>query len=188
VYFFDEGRQREVPVEGLGDSKINELAVSSDGTRVAMITQAHNEQPQLGIGMVKTSQVELGSPDPRRGVRPISIVDLSPLTPQLGEAVDVAWVDPQRLVVLIKDAEAELVQPFEVGVDGRMPELLGSGVASDLVTVAAGGPDVPILVGTSDDKIWELSTSTGPSPIRVWKPLLNGTREPIVGTSPAYPG
>jgi len=188
VYVFDGDKQREVHVEGLGESEINELAVSSDGTRVAMITHDKNAPPQLQLGLVKSGQSELGSPDPRHGVQPAQIVDLSLLSPLLDEAIDVAWVDPQRLVVLIKDAEAGLVQPFEVGVDGRMPELLGS-VASDLVSVAAGGPDVPILFGTSDEKkIWELSTSTGPTPIRVWKPLSDVDNNQIAGTSPAYPG
>ncbi|HKA68382.1 MAG TPA: LpqB family beta-propeller domain-containing protein [Actinomycetes bacterium] len=186
VYLFDESGRHDVVVDKLGDRKIKSLAVSSDGTRVAMITKLPNEEARLELGLVRTGAIEPGSPDPRRRVGPVSIVGLQPLAPQLDEAVDVSWVDPQRLVVLIRDAEAD-VQPFEVGVDGRMPELLGGPMTGDPVTVAAGGTDVPILVGTSDEKIWELSTSTGPSPIRLWGPLGDGAAE-IRGSSPAYPG
>jgi hypothetical protein len=179
VYFLDEGGERNVPVDGLGDSKIRALAVSSDGTRVAMITQLPDQEPQLKLGFVKTAPAKPGTPDPRRKVRPVSIVALDELVPQLEPALDVAWVDPQRLVVLIKDAATGLVQPFEVGVDGRMPDPLPP--LDGPITVAAGGPDLPILVGTEDRKIWELSTSTGPAPTRFWKRLTPGTL-------PAYPG
>ncbi|HEX2499593.1 MAG TPA: LpqB family beta-propeller domain-containing protein, partial [Actinomycetes bacterium] len=179
VYFFDDAGKHEVSVDELGDRKITALAVSSDGTRVAMITQLPDEEAQLELGFVKTAPVQPDSPDPRRKVRPVSIVALHELAPQLKPALDVAWVDPQRLVVLIKDAEGELVQPFEVGVDGRTPDPLPP--LDGPVTVAAGGPDVPILVGTRDGEIWELSTSTGPAPTRFWIRLTDGI-------SPAYPG
>ena len=179
VVFLDESGSRDVPVEGLGDSEIKALAVSSDGTRVAMITRLPDHEPQLKLGFVKTTPVEPGSPDPRRKVRPVSIVALGELNSQLKPALDVAWVDPQRLVVLIKDAGTGLVQPFEVGVDGRMPEPLPP--LEGPVTIAAGGPDLPILVGTNDHKVWELSTSTGPAPTRFWIRLTPGT-------VPAYPG
>lgn len=179
VLFFDEGGKHEVPVDLLGDRRIRALAVSSDGTRVAMITQPPDQEQQLELGFVKAGPIEPGAPDPRRKVRPVSIVGLAELAPQLKPALDVAWVDPERLVVLIKDEQTDFVQPFEVGVDGRTPEPLPP--LEGPVTVAGGGPDVPILVGTKDGETWELSTSTGPAPTQFWIRLSDGT-------SPAYPG
>jgi len=183
VYFFDDtGARHEVAVAGPGHRKIIRLAVASNGTRVALITQQPGGQQRLELGLVKTSPVEQGAADQRRrGVRPVSIVGLDLLSPQLNAPTDVAWVDAQQLVVLNKDSTG-FVQPYQIGVDGRLPDPLG-GVSDDPVSVAAGGTDIPILMGTKQDKIWELSTSAGPAPNRFWRPLPG-----VRGSSPAYPG
>ncbi|MCI0686017.1 MAG: LpqB family beta-propeller domain-containing protein [Sporichthyaceae bacterium] len=184
VYFVDAAGRHDITVAGLGLRRIIELAVSADGTRMAMITQEPDRPARLELGLVKTTEIKIGQPDePQRSVRPVSITSLSVVAPQLDAAMDVAWADAQQLVVLIRAADTDLVdlvEPYQVGVDGRMPEQLGGPVSEDPVTVAAG-PGAPVLVGTKDGKIYRLPAPDSLALTRSWEFLTEGRQ-------PAYPG
>lgn len=175
-YLVNDGAKwvsHQVRVDGLAGQQISQLAVSDDGTRVALITKGEDpDRSTLLLGLVEVRQTPSEPPDNPDAPGPVSITTLVPLAPQLDRALDVAWADSQQLVVLVESGD--LTQPYLVGVDGREATPQGP-VNGDAVSVTAA-PGAPILVGTAQGDIWQQST------LSVWQKLAEGS------ATPHYPG
>ncbi len=154
----DTGKVRRVAAPGLARRFVVELRVSRDGARAAVVVQRPG-----GSGQLLLARLE------RSGSR-VSLSGLRPLERTLTDASSVAWPASDRLVVLARQRGAA-VQPWLVGLDGLVAPTGGS--LPGLVSVAAA-PQRPLLVGTTDGRLWE---DTGLS----W-------REVARGFDPSYAG
>ncbi|MFZ0324414.1 MAG: LpqB family beta-propeller domain-containing protein [Actinomycetes bacterium] len=146
-----QGATQRVDAPGLARRRVSELVISRDGARAAVIVQRAD-----GSGQLLLARLE------RSGSR-LLLNGLRPLERTLTDVRSAAWSSADRIVVLARQHGAA-VQPWTVGIDGLVAPTGGS--LRGLKTVAAA-PDRPLLVGTTDGRLWE---DTGLS----WRELSRG--------------
>ncbi|MER5642603.1 LpqB family beta-propeller domain-containing protein [Kitasatospora sp. NPDC002227] len=137
-----------VTVNGLGGKLPTELRISSDGTRLALLTEDGSGAPSLLLGLVVHGGT---AEDPE-----LTVTGLRPLAPQLTDILSFSWADTDQLLVLGKERD-KLRQLYYVGTDGsQSSDALQSGgdsMSSVSATEAAGGTDTPpAVLGTSSTK------------------------------------
>ncbi|AUG77534.1 hypothetical protein CFP65_2713 [Kitasatospora sp. MMS16-BH015] len=165
---------QQVVLPGLDGKVPVELRVSSDGTRVALLTEDSSGAASLQLGLVTRS----GSGAQAR----ISLSGLRPLAPQLTGILSFAWADSDQLLVLGK--ERDQVQALHyVSTDGSQSTdapLIG---ADSMVSVSAtevqgtGDAAPPVLATSADSQIYRLSAGQ-------WRELQTGK----TGALFVYPG
>jgi hypothetical protein len=117
------------------------IAVSEDGTRLALVTEDPEGRSEAQIATVtRTGHV-------------LSLERLRPLAPGLSSTKDVAWRGPAELVILGTQQNGQL-QPYLVSVDGS--QLAPQGTVENPQSVTATR-NRPILVGTRSNELWEQS-------------------------------
>jgi Lipoprotein LpqB beta-propeller domain len=120
-----------------GSLTVQAIAVSEDGTRLALITTDPQGRSEAQIATVEGSV----------------LTRLRSLAPGLPKATDVAWRGPAELVILGTELTGQL-QPYLVSVDGS--QLAPQGTVENPQSITATR-NRPILVGTKSNEIWEQS-------------------------------
>ncbi|HEY8111853.1 MAG TPA: LpqB family beta-propeller domain-containing protein [Actinomycetes bacterium] len=120
---------------------VKAIAVSEDGTRLALVTEDPEGRSEAQIATVT------------RNGDVLSLERLRPLAPGLSGTKDVAWRGPAELVILGKEQNGQL-QPYLVSVDGS--QLAPQGTVENPLSVTATR-NRPILVGTTSKELWEQS-------------------------------
>jgi Lipoprotein LpqB beta-propeller domain len=135
-------RAQEVTPGIAGQSlTVQTIAVSEDGTRLALVTRDGEGRREAQLATVTMGPAGLGLTPPR------------PLAPGLSSAADVAWRGPSELVILGTEPNGQK-QPYLVSVDGS--QLAAQGTVENPTSVTAAR-NKPILVGTGSNELWEQS-------------------------------
>ena len=154
-----DGEPLQVRAPELRDRRVQQLRLSLDGTRVAVVVQAPSGDGKLFLGRVV------------RTANGVSVQALRPLGDSIDDIRDVTWQNASSLVVLGRD-RGTVLQPFEVGVNSVVDQVVGTtpeGMTS--VTAAPGFNLLASRRGFSD--IWQNDVD--------WSVYLRGS-------DPAYPG
>jgi len=151
----------ELPADGVG-GVVRLLRVSRDGARVLLVVQAGD-----GGTHVRAHGVVRGA-----GARPLRLTAGSAeLVPGTADVLDGAWLEDDRLVLLVRTAAGTDPVPLVTQVSGpveALPAVPGG------VSVAAGWSERDVVVGTRDGR---LLTRSGAE----WAVFADGR-------DPAYPG
>jgi Lipoprotein LpqB beta-propeller domain/Sporulation and spore germination len=146
----------------LANKVIEELKVSRDGTRVAVLAVSTNVS-QVFVGAVTKDGTAL--------------VNFYPVAPSLTTVTDFAWASSTQLDILgttpNSGSAGTFSQLWAVDVDGWPPSLVDQPVLPNADAIAAA-PGEPLVIGTSTNLIEQYNQNT-------WE--IVGT-----GTSPRYPG
>jgi hypothetical protein len=146
----------------LANKVIEELRVSRDGTRVAVLAQSTNVS-QVLVGVVAKDGT--------------TIEHFYPVAPSLTSVTDFAWASSTKLDILNTSPNSNEAGTsshlYSVDVDGWARSLLEQGVLTTAESVAAA-PHEPVVVGTSTNEIDVYQNNQ-------W--VFVGT-----GASPHYPG
>lgn len=165
-----EGEPEEVRVPGLDGGRIEELRLSADGVRIALLV-TEDGHTTLKIGRVERRGTE-EAPE-------ISVEDLRQAAPQLTDVTAISWSGRSRLVVVGKEAGG-VQQVRYVQADGSTPSSGASGVlpgVNQVRAVAAADDELlPLMAETEGDGIVKLSPGDN------WQTVLEE------GTSLVYPG
>ncbi len=151
-----------VAAPDLANKVIEELKVSRDGTRVAVLAVSSNVS-QVLVGAVAKDGT--------------TIENFYPVAPSLTSVTDFVWASSTKLDIL--DTVPNTNEPgttsqlWSVDVDGWAPSLTQGTVLTDAVSIAAA-PGQPLVVATSLDQIEQLSGGQ-------WQFVGNGS-------APRYPG
>ncbi|WP_441245848.1 LpqB family beta-propeller domain-containing protein [Kitasatospora sp. McL0602] len=163
-----------IPVDGLEGQQAQQVRVSSDGTRIAVLVHNGLATPQLMVGLVVHSGTES---------RPqVMISGLRRVSQQLSDIVSFSWADTDQLLVLGKE-DNKLQQLHYVGTDGSQssdtPQQVGDSMVSVSTseTLPAGDSAQPVLAVSSTHQIYRLVGSQ-------WREV--GTQ--LHGTAFSYPG
>jgi hypothetical protein len=149
----------------LREATIQSMAVSRDGSRVAVVIDRH------GHGRLLLGRVERLSSDLNPNhVKRIDISGLHPVEFTLDDVRDVCWADADHIALLAR-APGAARQPYQTALDGTLHQV--GGALPGLETIAAA-PGLPLLGGTHEGKVWRDSGT-------VWRFVSRGT-------SPVYPG
>ncbi|MFF7038082.1 MULTISPECIES: LpqB family beta-propeller domain-containing protein [Streptomyces] len=161
------GDPQEVRVPGLDGARIEELRMSADGVRIALLL-TKDGHTTLNIGRVE-----------RRGssVTPeISVEDLRQAAPQLADVTAISWSGRSRLVVVGKE-EGGVQQVRYVQADGSTSASGALPGVNQVQSVAAADDELlPLMAETVGDGIVKLSPGDN------WQTVLKQ------GTSLVYPG
>ncbi|MGW6722844.1 LpqB family beta-propeller domain-containing protein [Streptomyces sp. NPDC054995] len=161
------GEPQEVRVPGLDGARIEELRMSADGVRIALLL-TKDGRTTLNIGRVE-----------RRGssVAPeISVEDLRQAAPQLTDVSAISWSGRSRLVVVGKE-EGGVQQVRYVQADGSTSASGALPGVNQVQSVAAADDELlPLMAETVGDGIVKLSPGDN------WQTVLKK------GTSLVYPG
>ncbi|HEV8528668.1 MAG TPA: LpqB family beta-propeller domain-containing protein, partial [Actinomycetes bacterium] len=132
-------RWQEVTAADIADRSltVQAIAVSEDGTRLALVTTDPQGRREAQIATVEGSV----------------LTGLRSLAPGLSKATDVAWRGPAELVILGTQQNGQL-QPYLVSVDGS--QLAPQGTVENPLSVTATR-NRPILVGTRPKELWAQS-------------------------------
>ena len=155
-----DGDPLQVRAPELRDRAVQQLRVSLDGTRVAVVVDAPSGVGKLFLGRVV------------RTANRVSVEAFRPLAGSIDDIHDVTWQTAGSLVVLGRD-RGTVLQPFEVGVNTVVNQVVGTtpeGMTS--VTAAPGFNLLASRRGFGD--IWENDASS-------WSHYVRGS-------DPAYPG
>lgn len=146
----------------LGNKVIEELKVSRDGTRVAVLAQSTNVS-QVLVGVVAKDGT--------------TIERFYPVAPSLTSVTDFAWASSTKLDILNTSPNSNEAGTsshlWSVSIDGWAPSLTEQGVLPTAESVAAA-PHEPVVIGLSSSEIDVYQNNQ-------W--VFVGT-----GTSPHYPG
>ncbi|GAA3372126.1 LpqB family beta-propeller domain-containing protein [Streptomyces sannanensis] len=160
------GQPVEVGINGLNGGHVEELRVSADGVRIALLVSQGGKKT-LQIGLIERI-VQDGKPK-------VSVIELHQSAPQM-EVSAMSWAGPSRLVVVGREAGG-VEQLRYIQTDGSTA---GAGVlpgANQVKAVAAADDDrLPLLALSEEDGIVKLP------PGENWKTV---DKE---GSSPVYPG
>ncbi|MFJ4961510.1 LpqB family beta-propeller domain-containing protein [Streptomyces sp. NPDC088729] len=162
-----EGEPQEVRVPDLGGGRIEELRMSADGVRIALLL-SKDGHTTLKIGRVeRRGSVE--SPE-------LSVRDLRQAAPQLTDVTAVSWSGRSRLVVVGKE-QGGVQQVRYVQADGSTSSSgVLPGVNQVRAVAAADDELLPLMAETEGDGIVKLSPGDN------WQTVLEE------GTSLVYPG
>ncbi|MGY3682375.1 LpqB family beta-propeller domain-containing protein [Streptomyces sp. TE33382] len=162
-----EGKSQEVSVPNLDGGRIEELRLSADGVRIALLLSKD------GHTTLKIGRVERSGPE---DAQTVSVEDLRQAAPQLTDVTAISWSGRSRLVVVGKEEDG-VQQVRYVQADGSTSS---SGVlpgVNQVQAVAAADDELlPLMAETVDDGIVKLSPGDN------WQTVLKG------GTSLVYPG
>ncbi|MDH6577201.1 LpqB family beta-propeller domain-containing protein [Kitasatospora sp. MAP5-34] len=141
-------------VDGLNGRIVQELRISSDGTRVVLrVVDASSGASALMLGLV----VHSGTVDDPQ----VAITGLRPLAPKLSEIVSFSWADTDQLLVLGNEPN-KLQQLHYVGTDGSQtgdtPQPGGDSMLSVSASETLSGDDIapPVLAVSSNKQIYRL--------------------------------
>jgi hypothetical protein len=156
---------RPVRAPELAGSDIQTLAVSRDGSRVAVVVDRRG-RGELLLGRVERGVVGSDPNSPNS----VTITGLHRIEFSLTNVQDVSWADAEHIALLAR-APSAARQPYLVAVDGGPRQVSGALPGLDAI---AAGPGLPLLGATRDG--------------RAWRDAGVGWRLIGRGSAPAYPG
>ncbi|MFJ8044966.1 LpqB family beta-propeller domain-containing protein [Kitasatospora sp. NPDC096147] len=164
----------QVRLGELGGGQVQQLKVSSDGSRIALVVQQDGRR-KLRLGIVRH-----GGTRQAPEVEVVGLTDRE-VAPALSDVVSVAWADTDQLLVLGKELD-KLQQLHYFGTDGSVsadvPLQGGDSMLAVSATEARGDGKVPpAVLATSRDQIYRLSGSQ-------WVELAPGLKD----SQFSYPG
>ncbi|MER7698344.1 LpqB family beta-propeller domain-containing protein [Streptomyces sp. NPDC096095] len=161
------GEPEEVRVPGLDDARIEELRMSADGVRIALLL-TKDGHTTLKIGRVER-RGSSAAPD-------ISVADLRQAAPQLTDVTSISWSGRSRLVVVGKE-RGGVQQVRYVQADGSTSASGALPGVNQVESVAAADDErLPLMAETVGDGIVKLAPGDN------WQTVLDE------GTSLVYPG
>ncbi|MFH9267904.1 LpqB family beta-propeller domain-containing protein [Streptomyces sp. NPDC017546] len=161
------GEAQQVRVPGLDGARIEELRMSADGVRIALLLRKDG-RTTLNIGRVERRGSSV-APD-------VSVEDLRQAAPQLTDVTAVSWSGRSRLVVVGKE-EGGVQQVRYVQADGSTSASGSLPGVNQVQSVAAADDELlPLMAETVSDGIVKLSPGDN------WQTVLKQ------GTSLVYPG
>jgi hypothetical protein len=160
-----DGAVHAVRAPALIDQQVQTLAVSRDGSRVAVVIDRRGHG-QLLLGRIERGVVGSDPNSPNS----VTISGLHRIEFSLVNVEDVSWADAEHIALLAR-APGAARQPYLVSVDGGPRQV--SGALPGLNAIAAG-PNLPLLGATRDG--------------RAWRDAGVGWRLIGRGSAPAYPG
>jgi len=160
-----DGAVHPVHAPALTDEHVQTLAVSRDGSRVAVVVDRHGSG-ELLLGRIERGVVGADPSSPKS----VTIAGLHRIEFSLVNVQDVSWADAQHVALLARTPGAAR-QPYLVSVDGGPRQVSGALPGLDAI---AAGPSLPLLGATRDG--------------RAWRDAGVGWRLIGRGNSPAYPG
>jgi len=160
-----DGSSHAVLAPNLADQHVQTIAMSRDGTRVAVVVTRRG-QGRLLLGRVQ----RFGSVDEPGHLNKIAITGLRRVEFTLDDVRDVSWADADHIVLLAR-APGAARQPYSVAIDATLRQV--GGALPGLGGIAAA-PDRPLLGATRDGRVWRDSGA--------------GWRLVGRGRSPLYPG
>ncbi|MEE1937827.1 LpqB family beta-propeller domain-containing protein [Streptomyces sp. TRM 70361] len=153
----------EVEVTGLGDGRIEDLRISSDGVRIALLISVDG-RTTLQLGRVERQDVG-------GGLSGAAVTGLRPVAPRMEDVVDASWAGDSRLVVVGRES-AGVQQLRYTATDGSPVSPATLPGLNEVTGVAASENDEePLLADTREgiarlarDGEWELVTEEGSTP------------------------
>ncbi|MGP9020503.1 LpqB family beta-propeller domain-containing protein [Streptomyces sp. BR1] len=162
------GQPQEVDVAGLNGARIEQVRMSADGVRIALLV-AEGGHTTLRIGRVE----RIGDPEHPQ----VSVVELRPGAPQMEDVTAVSWAGRSRLVVVGKESGGLQQQLRYMQTDGST-SAAGNVPGANRVTEIAAADDerLPLVAHSKEDGIVRLPPGAN------WKTAVK------TGSSPVYPG
>ncbi|MEV5276010.1 LpqB family beta-propeller domain-containing protein [Streptomyces sp. NPDC051994] len=162
------GEPQTVDVAGLGGGRIEQVRMSADGVRVALLV-SEGGRTTLRIGRVERSG------DGDRSV--VSVVELRAGAPQMEDVTAVSWAGRSRLVVVGKEFGGVSQQLRYVQTDGSTSASGTLPSVNKVTDVAATDDDrMPLVAHSQEDGIVRLPPGAN------WRTAVKK------GSAPAYPG
>ncbi|MEV6206069.1 LpqB family beta-propeller domain-containing protein [Kitasatospora sp. NPDC051914] len=152
VYLVRGRKSVAAQVDGLAGRTVQDVRVSSDGARIALVLKDGSGRRSLQIGLV-VHEGTSGSPRAR-------ITGLRPVAPLLTDVASVSWADTDQLLVLGKE-QGKLQLLNYVGTDGSQSSDSPLQGGESMTTVSSAesrtGESVPpVLAYSSDHRIFRL--------------------------------
>ncbi|MFK8910142.1 LpqB family beta-propeller domain-containing protein [Streptomyces sp. YS-3] len=163
-----QGQPQEVDVAGLNGAHIEQVRMSADSVRIALLVN-EGGRATLRIGRVE----RIGDPDHPQ----VSVVELRPGAPQMEDVTAVSWAGRSRLVVVGKETGGLQQQLRYMQTDGSLSaagNLPGANRVTDIA--AADDERLPLVAHSKEDGIVRLPPGAN------WKTAVK------TGSSPVYPG
>jgi len=163
-----DGVARQINVtepNGIATPRISAVRLSPEGSRVAMVLTNADQSAQIWIGAVVRTSGQ------------VRVDNLTPISPQQVDILDVAWNDELKLFAVGHNANTQASSFYEVQVDGSL-------WTSDGIQNLPPGPDAItasegiVAAVSSGGTIWQQLGSQWASP--------RGTGQEVTGTNPIY--
>lgn len=162
------GEPEAVDVAGLNGAQLQQVRMSADGVRVALLV-SEGGHTTLRIGRVERTG------DGDKSV--VSVVELRPGAPQMEDVTAVSWAGRSRLVVVGKEIGGVSQQLRYVQTDGSTSAAGTLPSVNKLTDIAATDDDrMPLVAHSQEDGIVRLPPGAN------WKTAVKK------GSAPAYPG
>ncbi|MFE9372118.1 LpqB family beta-propeller domain-containing protein [Streptomyces sp. NPDC006711] len=162
------GSPETVDVAGLGGGRVQQVRMSADGVRAALLV-SDGGRTTLRIGRVERTA--------QGGKNVISVVELRPAAPQMEDVTAVSWAGRSRLVVVGKEVGGVSQQLRYVQTDGSTSAAGTLPSVNKVTDVAATDDDrMPLVAHSQEDGIVRLPPGAN------WKTAVKK------GSAPAYPG
>ncbi|MFI6054424.1 LpqB family beta-propeller domain-containing protein [Streptomyces violascens] len=162
------GEPEAVDVTGLNGAQIQQVRMSADGVRIALLV-SEGGHTTLRIGRVERTE------DGDKKV--ISVRELRPGAPQMEDVTAVSWAGRSRLVVVGKEIGGVSQQLRYVQTDGSTSAAGTLPSVNKLTDIAATDDDrMPLVAHSQEDGIVRLPPGAN------WKTAVKK------GSAPAYPG
>ncbi|MEU9100725.1 LpqB family beta-propeller domain-containing protein [Streptomyces sp. NPDC048361] len=162
------GQPQVVDVAGLGEGRIQQVRMSADGVRAALLV-LQGGRTTLQMGRVERSDDGADSV--------LSVVGLRPAAPQMEDVAAVSWAGRSRLVVVGKEVGGVSQQLRYVQTDGSTSAAGTLPSVNKVTDVAATDDDrMPLVAHSQEDGIVRLPPGAN------WKTAVKK------GSAPAYPG
>ncbi|MER5935567.1 LpqB family beta-propeller domain-containing protein [Streptomyces sp. NPDC002054] len=161
------GTPQRVDVAGLDGRRIEELRISSDGVRIALLLSTSGARKELYIGRVERPEATGGGK--------VAVRELRPAAPQMADVTAMSWAPRGRLLVVGRESEG-VMQARYMQADGSM--VAGSLPGANGLTEVAASEDEkqPVVAYSDADGIVWLP------PGAQWRTVSAG------GSAPVYPG
>nr|WP_189966376.1 LpqB family beta-propeller domain-containing protein [Streptomyces violascens] len=162
------GEPEAVDVTGLNGAQIQQVRMSADGVRIALLV-SEGGHTTLRIGRVERTE------DGDKKV--VSVRELRPGAPQMEDVTAVSWAGRSRLVVVGKEIGGVSQQLRYVQTDGSTSAAGTLPSVNKLTDIAATDDDrMPLVAHSQEDGIVRLPPGAN------WKTAVKK------GSAPAYPG
>ncbi|MGW1868698.1 LpqB family beta-propeller domain-containing protein [Streptomyces mauvecolor] len=162
------GEPEAVDVTGLNGAQIQQVRMSADGVRIALLV-SEGGHTTLRIGRVERTE------DGDKKV--VSVRELRPGAPQMEDVTAVSWAGRSRLVVVGKEIGGVSQQLRYVQTDGSTSAAGTLPSVNKLTDITATDDDrMPLVAHSQDDGIVRLPPGAN------WKTAVKR------GSAPAYPG
>jgi len=159
---------KQVATPSLPPGRVLAIRIARDGVRVVLVIQKTGDAT-AGVYLARIEQ---------RGDPQMNLSGFRPLSTPLASVSDVSWYTSDELAILGAQTIGGAQEPLTIDISGSSVSSLGpitsSADSTPLMVSVTAAPNQPILVSTSDGKIYRYLAGG-------WIPL-------VPGAFPSYPG